>query len=67
MTARGYIAVTVCFLLAACAQPSTDAVGKHGTSCLYSVKYNRGHMLKWGSCERSPAMATRHWASATNR
>jgi hypothetical protein len=67
MTERGYIAVTLYFLLAACAQPSTDAGGKHGTRCLYSVKYNRGHMLKWGPCESPPAMATRRWAGATNR
>jgi hypothetical protein len=67
MTARGYIAVTLYLLLAACAQPDTDAVGKDRTNCLYSVKYNRGHMLRWGSCETPPPMATRRWASPTNR
>ena len=53
--------IVVTAVLAGCTNAKTVASGQSADSCLYIVKY-QGRMMKWHSCDETPAMMTKRLA-----
>lgn len=62
MSRHGVLLILAAVLLAGCTSPDGDGAGQETGRCLYVVKYSRGQMMKWHSCDEPPAMTTRRLA-----